>query len=41
MTVWTAGFAVHPIAAASTLAVSASGRIVVDATQRSVSHPDV
>ena len=41
VTVWTAGFAVHPIAAASTLAVSASGRIVVDATQRSVSHPDV
>ncbi|MEV6432507.1 FAD-dependent oxidoreductase [Nocardia sp. NPDC051463] len=41
MTVWTAGFAVHPIAAASTLTVSESGRIVVDATLRSVSHPDV
>ncbi|NKY53251.1 NAD(P)/FAD-dependent oxidoreductase [Nocardia vermiculata] len=40
-TVWTAGFAVHPIAAASTLTVSDAGRIVVDATQRSVSHPDV
>lgn len=40
-TVWTAGFAVHPIAAASTLTVSAAGRIVVDATLRSVSHPDV
>ncbi|MEV6279673.1 FAD-dependent oxidoreductase [Nocardia sp. NPDC051832] len=40
-TVWTAGFAVHPIAAASTLTVSETGRIVVDATQRSVSHPDV
>ncbi|MEV2226189.1 FAD-dependent oxidoreductase [Nocardia vinacea] len=41
MTVWTAGFTVHPIAAATTLAVSDSGRIVVDATLRSVSHPDV
>ncbi|MBF6336345.1 FAD-dependent oxidoreductase [Nocardia abscessus] len=41
MTVWAAGFAVHPIAAASTLTVSETGRIVVDATQRSVSHPDV
>ncbi|MFE9319730.1 NAD(P)/FAD-dependent oxidoreductase [Nocardia sp. NPDC052278] len=41
MTVWTAGFAVHPIAAATTLAVSDSGRIVVDATLRSVSHPNV
>ncbi|MFI6955867.1 NAD(P)/FAD-dependent oxidoreductase [Nocardia sp. NPDC050408] len=41
MTVWTAGFTVHPIAAATNLAVSDSGRIVVDATLRSVSHPDV
>lgn len=41
VTVWTAGFAVHPIAAATTLEVSASGRIVVDETMRSVSHPDV
>lgn len=41
MIVWTAGFAVHPIAAASTLTVSDTGRIVVDATLRSVSHPDV
>ncbi|MFI6150796.1 NAD(P)/FAD-dependent oxidoreductase [Streptomyces sp. NPDC051109] len=41
VTVWTAGFAVHPIAAATTLEVSSSGRIVVDATMRSVSHPDV
>lgn len=38
---WTAGFAVHPIAAASTLTVSESGGIVVDGTMRSVSHPDV
>ncbi|WP_026923769.1 NAD(P)/FAD-dependent oxidoreductase [Glycomyces arizonensis] len=41
VTVWTAGFAVHPIAAASTLEVSGTGQIVVDATMRSVSHPDV
>ncbi|MEV0061644.1 FAD-dependent oxidoreductase [Nocardia sp. NPDC050718] len=41
LTVWTAGFAVHPIAAATTLTVSDTGRIVVDATMRSVSHPDV
>ena len=41
VTVWTAGFAVHPIAAATTLAVAATGQIVVDDTMRSVSHPDV
>ncbi|MFD4315864.1 NAD(P)/FAD-dependent oxidoreductase [Streptomyces sp. NPDC058548] len=41
LTVWTAGFAVHPIAAATTLEVSGTGQIVVDATMRSVSHPDV
>ncbi|MFJ9078368.1 NAD(P)/FAD-dependent oxidoreductase [Streptomyces sp. NPDC102278] len=41
VTVWTAGFTVHPIAAATTLTVSDTGRIVVDATMRSVSHPDV
>ncbi|WP_086668455.1 NAD(P)/FAD-dependent oxidoreductase [Lentzea kentuckyensis] len=41
VTVWTAGFAVHPIAAATTLEVSPSGQIVVDETMRSVSHPDV
>ncbi|WP_431971327.1 NAD(P)/FAD-dependent oxidoreductase [Nocardia sp. bgisy134] len=41
MTIWTAGFAVHPIAAATTLQVSATGQIVVDDTMRSVSHPDV
>ncbi|WP_027499812.1 NAD(P)/FAD-dependent oxidoreductase [Rhodococcus sp. UNC363MFTsu5.1] len=41
LTVWTAGFAVHPIAAATTLTVSDTGRIVVDASMRSVSHPDV
>ncbi|MGI5128264.1 NAD(P)/FAD-dependent oxidoreductase [Pseudonocardia sp. CA-107938] len=41
VTVWTAGFAVHPIAAATTLEVSPTGQIVVDETMRSVSHPDV
>ncbi|MGW7244177.1 NAD(P)/FAD-dependent oxidoreductase [Streptomyces sp. NPDC054804] len=41
VTVWTTGFAVHPIARASTLEVTGSGQIVVDGTMRSVSHPDV
>ncbi|GAB3155527.1 NAD(P)/FAD-dependent oxidoreductase [Microbispora hainanensis] len=41
VTVWTGGFTVHPIAAATTLEVSDTGRIVVDAGMRSVSHPDV
>ncbi|WP_433540571.1 NAD(P)/FAD-dependent oxidoreductase [Streptosporangium sandarakinum] len=41
VTVWTAGFTVHPIAAATTLQVSDTGRIIVDAGMRSVSHPDV
>ncbi len=41
VTVWTAGFTTHPIAAASTLTVAETGRIVVDDTMRSVSHPDV
>lgn len=41
ITLWTTGFAVHPIAAATTLQVSDTGRIVVDDTMRSLSHPDV
>ncbi|MEU9793272.1 FAD-dependent oxidoreductase [Streptomyces sparsogenes] len=41
VTVWTAGFNAHPLAAATTLEVSDTGRIVVDDTMRSVSHPDV
>ncbi|MEW9534191.1 NAD(P)/FAD-dependent oxidoreductase [Microbispora sp. NPDC049125] len=41
VTVWTAGFAVHPIAKATTLEVAGTGQIVVDGTMRSVSHPDV
>ncbi|MFF8410335.1 NAD(P)/FAD-dependent oxidoreductase [Streptomyces omiyaensis] len=41
VTVWTTGFAVHPIAAATALDLGDDGRIVVDATMRSVSHPEV
>ncbi|MFB8084620.1 NAD(P)/FAD-dependent oxidoreductase [Streptomyces sp. NPDC055992] len=41
VTVWTAGFAVHPLAAATALETADNGQIVVDATMRSVSHPDV
>jgi NADH dehydrogenase FAD-containing subunit len=41
VTVWTTGFAVHPIAAATTMATNERGQIVVDGTMRSVSHPDV
>ncbi|WP_436791962.1 FAD-dependent oxidoreductase, partial [Yinghuangia sp. YIM S10712] len=40
-TVWTAGFTVDPVAAASGLEVTENGRIVVDRTMRSVSHPDI
>lgn len=41
VTVWTTGFAVHPIAQSTTLEVTGTGRIVVDGTMRSLSHPDV
>jgi NADH:ubiquinone reductase (H+-translocating) len=41
VTVWTTGFAVHPIVKATTLEVTGTGQIVVDRTMRSVSHPDV
>ncbi|MFE0852468.1 NAD(P)/FAD-dependent oxidoreductase [Streptomyces mutabilis] len=41
VTVWSAGFAVHPLAAAGGLEVAETGQIVVDRTMRSVSHPDV
>ncbi|MFB7292890.1 NAD(P)/FAD-dependent oxidoreductase [Actinacidiphila glaucinigra] len=41
VTVWTTGFAVHPIAGATTLETGETGQIVVDGTMRSVSHPDV
>lgn len=40
-TVWTAGFAVAPIAAAAGLEVTENGRILVDRTMRSLSHPNV
>lgn len=40
-TVWAAGFAVHPIAAASGLEVAETGQILVDRMMRSVSHPSV
>ncbi|WP_369213259.1 NAD(P)/FAD-dependent oxidoreductase [Streptomyces flavofungini] len=41
VTVWTTGFAVHPLARATTLEVTGTGQIVVDGTMRSVSHPEV
>ncbi|MEV8097489.1 FAD-dependent oxidoreductase [Kitasatospora sp. NPDC085879] len=41
VTVWATGFAVHPIARATTLELTDDGRIAVDGTMRSVSHPDV
>ncbi|MFE1895636.1 NAD(P)/FAD-dependent oxidoreductase, partial [Streptomyces yangpuensis] len=40
-TVWTAGFAAGPLAAAAGLEVTDGGRIVVDRAMRSVSHPNV
>ncbi|WKV72885.1 FAD-dependent oxidoreductase [Streptomyces sp. PCS3-D2] len=40
-TVWTAGFAVGLIAAEAGLDVTEDGRVVVDRTMRSVSHPHV
>ncbi|MEV6330244.1 FAD-dependent oxidoreductase [Streptomyces sp. NPDC051909] len=41
VTVWTTGFAVRPLAEATALRLTDRGRIVVDGTMRSVSHPDV
>ncbi|WP_454196244.1 NAD(P)/FAD-dependent oxidoreductase [Nocardia sp. Marseille-Q1738] len=40
-TVWTTGFRVPGLAARSGLAVDSDGRVLTDATLRSVSHPDV
>jgi NADH:ubiquinone reductase (H+-translocating) len=40
-TVWTGGFAVHPIADASALSTADNGQILVDRDMRSVSHPEV
>ncbi|MDT0300773.1 NAD(P)/FAD-dependent oxidoreductase [Streptomonospora wellingtoniae] len=39
--VWTAGFRVHPLAAEAGLAVDSTGRMLVDPSLRSVSHPEV
>ncbi|MEU3066262.1 FAD-dependent oxidoreductase [Streptomyces sp. NPDC007027] len=41
VTVWSAGFAAPPIAAAAGLEVAATGQIIVDGSMRSISHPDV
>ncbi len=41
VTIWTTGFAVHPIARATPLETGETGQITVDATMRSLSHPDV
>ncbi|WP_406346382.1 NAD(P)/FAD-dependent oxidoreductase [Streptomyces sp. NBC_00648] len=41
VTVWTTGFAVHPLAKTTSLELADTDRIVVDATMRSLSHPDV
>ncbi|MFK4087021.1 NAD(P)/FAD-dependent oxidoreductase [Kribbella sp. NPDC020789] len=41
VTIWTTGFAVHPIAAATSLETTATGQILVDDMMASVSHPDV
>jgi NADH dehydrogenase FAD-containing subunit len=41
VTVWTTGFAAHPLARATALEVTEDGRVLVDRTMRSVSHPDV
>lgn len=39
--VWTTGFTVPPLAASAGIAVDGHGRLVVDDSGRSVSHPDV
>jgi len=39
--VWTTGFEVPPLARAAGFAVDANGRMVIDETLRSVSHPEV
>ncbi|MGW1224261.1 NAD(P)/FAD-dependent oxidoreductase [Streptomyces sp. NPDC002530] len=40
-TVWTTGFATHTLARSTALKLAEDGRIVVDGTMRSISHPDV
>jgi NADH dehydrogenase FAD-containing subunit len=41
LTVWTTGFAAHPLARTTSLKLSETDQIIVDATMRSISHPDV
>jgi len=41
VTVWTAGFAVNPIAATAGLKVTDNGQILVERSMRSVSHPNI
>ncbi|MFL1382192.1 NAD(P)/FAD-dependent oxidoreductase [Nocardiopsis protaetiae] len=41
LTVWNAGFSVSPLAADARLTVDGAGRVLVDGTLRSVSHPNV
>ncbi|MBB5893669.1 NAD(P)/FAD-dependent oxidoreductase [Kutzneria kofuensis] len=41
ITVWTTGFRVSPLAKEAGIRTDRDGRIVVDETQRSVSHPDI
>jgi NADH:ubiquinone reductase (H+-translocating) len=41
LTAWTAGFSVARLAADAGIATDPSGRVLVDGTLRSVSHPDV
>lgn len=38
---WTAGFEVSPVARQAGLAVNTCGQVIIDATMRSVSHPDI
>jgi NADH dehydrogenase len=40
-TVWTTGFEVHPLAAATTMETRPNGQIMVDRDMASVSHPEV
>jgi NADH dehydrogenase len=41
VTLWTTGVAYHPLAADAGIATDEHGRVAVDATLRSVSHPEV
>jgi NADH:ubiquinone reductase (H+-translocating) len=41
LTVWTTGFSVPQLAREAGIATSPDGRVLVDATHRSISHPDI